>query len=87
MPIISIFFGIVVRINFRDHNPPHIHAEHGGREAIFDIRTGNLMEGALPRKAVRRVQLWIAQHREAFLENWDLAYKGEAFPKIPGLDQ
>jgi len=85
MPIISIFFGIVIRINFRDHNPPHLHADHGGREATFDIRTGAMMEGSLPRSAVRRVQLWIALNREALLANWDLAYNGEPTLKIPGL--
>ncbi|MBI5941435.1 MAG: DUF4160 domain-containing protein [Caulobacterales bacterium] len=86
MPIVSIFFGIVIRINFYDHNPPHLHAEHGGREGVFDIRTGSLMEGAIPRTATRRVQLWISMHREALLANWDLAYKGEQFLKIPGLE-
>src|SRR6202041_311268 len=40
MPIISIFFGIVIRINFGDHAPPHLHAEYQGDEALFDIRTG-----------------------------------------------
>ena len=39
MPMISIFFGIVIRINFFDHAPPHLHAAHGGIEALFDIRT------------------------------------------------
>lgn len=86
MPIISIFFGIVIRINFRDHNPPHLHADHGDREAVFNIRTGEVMEGSLPRKATRSVQLWIAMNREALLANWDLAYNGEPTLKIPGLE-
>ena len=87
MPIISIFFGIVIRINFRDHNPPHLHADHGDREAMFDIRSGLLLEGDLPRMATKRVQLWIELNREALLANWDLAYSGEPTLRIPGLDQ
>lgn len=43
------------------------------------------MEGALPRSAVRRVQLWITLNREALLANWDLAYDGEPTLKMPGL--
>lgn len=55
MPIISIFFGIVIRINFFDHAPPHLHAAHGGTEALFDIRTGRVIAGSLPRREARFV--------------------------------
>jgi hypothetical protein len=55
MPIISIFFGIVIRINFFDHAPPHLHAAHGGSEALFDISTGRVIAGALPRRETRYV--------------------------------
>lgn len=50
MPIISIFFGIVIRINFFDHAPPHLHAAYGDDEALFDIRTGKVIAGRLPRR-------------------------------------
>ena len=33
MPIISAFFGIVIRMYYRDHEPPHFHAEHAGQQA------------------------------------------------------
>ena len=29
MPEISRFFGIVIKMFFDDHNPPHFHAEYG----------------------------------------------------------
>lgn len=38
MPEISRFFGIVIKIFFDDHNPPHFHAEYGGEFALIDIR-------------------------------------------------
>ncbi|WP_348683486.1 DUF4160 domain-containing protein [Brevundimonas aurantiaca] len=50
MPIISIFFGIVIRINFFDHAPPHLHAAYGDDEALFDIRAGKTIAGRLPRR-------------------------------------
>ena len=30
MPEISRFFGIIIRMFFDEHNPPHIHAEYQG---------------------------------------------------------
>ncbi len=87
MPIISIFFGIVIRINFSDHNPPHLHADHQGHEALFDIRTGEMIAGDLPRAARRLVSEWITLNRAALAENWDRAYSDRATFRIPGLDR
>ncbi len=69
MPIISVFFGIVIRINFDDHNPPHLHAEYGEGEAVFDLRTGDVLAGKLPKPAMRRVTQWILLHQTALAEN------------------
>ena len=87
MPIISVFFGIVIRINFSDHNPPHLHADYQGFEALFDIRTGEILAGELPRAATRMVVEWIAANRAALAENWDRAYNDEPTFRIAGLDQ
>lgn len=87
MPIISVFFGIVIRINFDDHNPPHLHAEYGDREAIFDLRSGEALAGKIPRAATRRVKQWILLNQAALAENWDRAYNMKPTLKIPGLDQ
>jgi hypothetical protein len=35
MPLISSFYGILVYIYYRDHNPPHIHAKYNEFEAII----------------------------------------------------
>ena len=39
MPTISMFYGIIIRMfnNGREHNPPHIHAEYQGQQAVFDL--------------------------------------------------
>ena len=52
MPILSVFFGIIVRMWHDDHPPPHIHVEYQGFEALVAIQTGEISEGRLPRKAI-----------------------------------
>ena len=86
MPIISVFFGIVIRINFGDHAPPHLHAEYQGDEALFDLRNGAIIAGRLPRAATRLVDDWMTRHRDDLMRNWDLASVGQPTVKIPGLD-
>jgi hypothetical protein len=85
MPIISIFFGIVIRINFFDHAPPHLHANQGGQAALFDITTGRLIAGSLPRRETRCVIESIVQNRTELMRNWDLAAQGQPTFKIEGL--
>ena len=46
MPTISVFFGIIIRMFYRDHNPPHFHAEYQGQSATFDF-DGKLLEGEI----------------------------------------
>lgn len=38
MPELSRFYGIVVRMYFDDHAPPHFHAAYGADEVVIDIR-------------------------------------------------
>jgi hypothetical protein len=44
MPVICTFFGIVIRMYFGDHPPPHFHAEHQGQQVTFNFR-GELLTG------------------------------------------
>ena len=53
MPEISRFFGVVVRMFFNEHNPPHNHVEFQDSKAVFDL-AGNITHGGLrSRTAVR----------------------------------
>ncbi|MDQ8028071.1 MAG: DUF4160 domain-containing protein [Brevundimonas sp.] len=85
MPIVSIFFGIVIRINFFDHAPPHLHAAYGDDEALFDIRTGRIIAERLPRREARYVLEWVVKNRTDLLRNWDLAVAGQPTFRIEGL--
>jgi len=86
MPVISTFRGIVIRIHFIDHPPPHLHAEYGSAEALFDIRTGEMLEGRLPRAQTRLVLEWIVKNRPELMKAWDLAATPLPTFKIAGLD-
>lgn len=86
MPIISLFFGIVIRMYHREHNPPHFHASYQGFEALIVIADGSVLAGSLPGKALRIVQDWTAAHRVALLENWQKGADLLPMEMIPGAD-
>lgn len=73
MPVVARFCGIVIRMYFQqsEHNPPHVHAAYGNDAAVFDIRTGSLMDGTFPSRESVLVTEWVAQNRAALLDMWD----------------
>jgi len=86
MPRISVFFGIVIQMYWRDHNPPHVHAEYQGQEATFEIRTGVMGDGEIHPKAARLVREWLAEHEAELLENWERGRLYQPFKQVPGAD-
>jgi hypothetical protein len=73
LPRLSEFYGIVVYMYWRDHNPPHFHAIYGGDEALVVIADGSILRGSLPRTAARLVAEWLALHRDELMANWERA--------------
>ena len=71
MPLISTFYGILVYMYFADHAPPHFHAQYGEYEALVEIGTLDVIEGALPRRAMALVLEWAQEHRAELLEDWN----------------
>lgn len=70
MPEISRFFGIVVRMFYDDHNPPHVHVEYQGCKAVFDF-SGNIRRGTLrSATATKLVREWIEVHRDELRFDW-----------------
>lgn len=87
MPTLSIFFGIIIYMYKEDggkHNLPHIHAEYEEYEAVFDL-DGNKIEGELPRKKEKQVEVWIDIHKEDLMANWKLITNGQQVFRIPPL--
>ena len=82
MPEITRFYGIVVKIFFRDeHNPPHIHAITAEYEAPFIIASGELMRGYFPPKAKALVKEFILIHQSELLKMWEDG-KGRKLPPL-----
>ena len=85
MPEISRFFGIIIRMFYEDHNPPHFHVEFNGKKAVFDLH-GNITVGDLSSKtAVKLVREWIDLREDALLEDWKLAQKNMPLKNIAPL--
>ncbi len=81
MPEISRFFGIVIKMFFDDHNPPHFHAEYGGELASIDIRTLAVFSGRLPPRVTGLVIEWATLHQKELLDNWHRARAREELQK------
>ena len=87
MPIISSFYGILIRMYFTDHSPPHFHAAYQGHEALVRIADGAVIEGSLPVKVRRIVGEWCAAHRAELEANWQRGQDLLPMERIPGADQ
>jgi len=88
VPTISMFYGILVMMYFRDnhrHNLPHIHVRYQGQEASLSIEDGTLLDGTLPLRQLRMVQVWIDLHKEDLFLDWELAVNGETPFRIAPL--
>ena len=73
MPVLSRFYGIIIRMYFQqvEHNPPHIHALYGEDMAAVIIQTGEVLEGHLPPKALSMVREWVKIHQNELLRMWE----------------
>lgn len=69
MAEISRFHGIVIKMHFRDHPPPHFHARCGSQGISVDTGTGTI-EGKFPPRALRLVREWYHLHRRELEEDW-----------------
>ncbi len=85
MPEISRFFGIIIRMFYDEHDPPHFHVEYSGRKAVFDFK-GNIIKGDLAsRTATKLVREWVDLHILELEEDWNLARESREIKKIKPL--
>lgn len=85
MPEISRFYGIIIKMYFGDHNPPHFHVEYEGYEALISIYTLGVIAGQLPPRAMGMVSEWAVIHRDELLADWLKSSKLEPLEKIAPL--
>jgi hypothetical protein len=80
-----MFYGLIVRMYFKDHFPPHIHVEYQDDEALVNILTGEITKGSLLPRHLKLIQAWVEIHQEDLMANWKLCINGEDPQKIDPL--
>lgn len=88
MPVISMFYGIIVSMYFMDnrrHHRAHIDAKYQDQEAVVSIPEGEVLEGGLPPGKLRLLLAWVEIHRDELLADWQLAASGQNPFKIDPL--
>ena len=73
MPEVSRFYGIVIKIFYDDHNPPHFHAEYGEYEVLVNINTLAIIGGRLPARALGMATEWASLHQQELRAAWERA--------------
>jgi hypothetical protein len=88
MPVISMFYGIIVSLYYVDnkrHHHPHIHAKYQKDEAVVSIADGKVLEGKLPPAKMRLLLAWLEIHRDELAADWELAVSGQQPYRIEPL--
>jgi len=85
MPEISRFYGIIIALYYNEHNPPHFHAKYEEFHAEIDIRTLQILNGELPKRAKTLVLEWADEHREELMQDWELARQNSELKAIEPL--
>ncbi len=88
MPSISMFYGIIIYLYFKDnkqHKKPHIHAKYQEDEVIVAIPNGEILDGNIPSPKMKLLQAWIELHKDELIADWELAVSGQQPYKIDPL--
>jgi len=85
MPYVSMFFGIIIRMFYSEHNPPHFHAEYQGSEGIFNFE-GDMLKGNIKSiTALKLIKEWAVLRNRELEENWKNITDKAAINKIEPL--
>ena len=87
MPIVSQFYGILIKMYYEDtkrHHGPHIHAEYADYKAVYDFN-GNCIKGKIPNKQEKMIIAWIVIHVEELNALWKLTQEEKQFFQIEPL--
>lgn len=85
MPEISRFFGIVIKMFWNDHDPPHFRAEYGEHKALVEIRGLSVFGGRLPPRVMGLVIEWASLHQQELLDDWARAHTEQTLLRIAPL--
>lgn len=82
MPVIARFYGILIKMYFREQGVAHFHAIYGEFNGVFDANTLEMIEGDLPTRAKRLVRDWAEQYKGELQRMWET----QDYKKLPGLE-
>jgi hypothetical protein len=85
MPEISRFLGIIIFMNFNEHNPPHFHVRYNEHLASMEIKSLGILDGKLPARIHGLVAEWAELHQQDLMENWERMRKTGGYKKIEPL--
>jgi len=85
MPLISSFYGIDIKIYFKDHFPAYFHAYYGEHSVEIVISDLSVLAGHLPRRAMVLVKEWAELHRRELEDDWEEARAGRPLSRIEPL--
>jgi hypothetical protein len=88
MPVISIFYGIIVLMYYFDnrrHQQPHIHANTVMKKPSSQYLTAKSLRARCERRSLKLVQAWVELHRDELMADWTLAVNGQPIFKIEPL--
>ena len=85
MPRISSFYGISIWMYWKDHSPPHFHAEYAEHEILIKIEDLSVYAGFIPARAFGLLMEWSSLHQSELLKNWELMKQNQPLNKIEPL--
>ncbi len=85
MPEICRFYGIVIKMYFADHAPPHFHAEYSEHEARIAINSLAVISGKLPPRAMGLVAEWATLRQPELQGLWEKASRLEPLNRLDPL--
>ena len=82
VPEIARFYGIIIKMYFKEHGVPHFHAIYGEYNGVFEIETLEMLEGDLPIRAQKLIIEWATNYKSELDDMW----KTQKYIKLPGLE-
>ena len=82
MPVIARFYGILIKMYFREHGVPHFHAIYGEFNGVFVVDSLEMIEGDLPGRAQKLVLEWAERYRDELRQMWET----QEYKALPGLE-
>lgn len=76
MPVLSKFYGIVVRMLFAPLLGAHFHAICGDDELVVSIKPLAIIQGDAPTQVRRLVLEWARRHQNELLAAWNRCEAG-----------